>query len=574
MEMGLYFHEPKGSPKKMWALASGLEKKEWSPSDSVEAFPPKSVQDILVFIENGSFEHVSILDWITLFDFKDQWDSIHSDLDVAATSALIFKAIPQNAALTHLALFRALLTIDGSGRVFPEVLLEHLHFLKDYLDDASLELLNIALLARSGKFELIAKKAADSGLTVDSFYAKYHLPKCTNLKKKTVEALPHLVSSIHVTEYDNWLVAALCELQRADSIPLVEALLVLPVNSLSRCNGLVSWLDEYCHPRIEETIWFELTNSARSVLRKLIHVSEFYRFKQLVGLLRRDAVATGIGLDDKAKNQIRQRALFWEHYDSRMLSLRVLVSSTTKLALLESMAESSWLEILEDKDGSEVVIMEFDQHIVVEFLRGGTSEIRIFKKSMRNVNLLLKSKELSIKSIREAFYDDVHDHVFMWQWSCEAWLRNSFKIIPNDKVVTFKGLPPQANHYSIKSGLSKPDDDLIARRAEELGPWFDSFFEREKLLGKLGKSHGASARKYLLNGKRYGELGYFSKMADSFEKAANLGSSEAMYQLASYLLSGKPMSKEKRLEGELWLEKAAKAGHPKAVKSLSNAKLS
>ncbi|WP_420554266.1 EH signature domain-containing protein [Neptuniibacter marinus] len=573
MDLALRFHEHKSIPDRMIRLARGLEQKEWSPGNSVDAFPPKSVEEVLDLLRSDQAGDIAILDWITLFDAKNTWDSTHSDIQIADTTVLIYKAIQNDQALTHLTLFRALLTIDGSGSLLPKVLLEYLHLLSEHLEGSSLKLLDIALFARAGKFEAIAGIAADLDLTVDRFYASYHLPKCTNLKRKTVEALSPLVKSIDISRYDTWLVKVFSELQRADAVGLLNALLETDEKHLKSSTELISWFEKHCHPRIENSFWFELKNNARAVLRKLIRVSEFYLFKQLVRLLRDDDLAEEIGLDDKDKNQIRKRAIFWEHYDSRMLSLRVLVSGATKVKLPQFMANSSWLESLEDEVGSEIVIMEFDQHIIVEFLRGGTSEVRLFNKSTRNANLLLMTKNLSIKSIRQAFHDDVHDHVFMWQWSCEAWLRKCFRILPNDEVVRFRGLPPNANDYSPKHGLPKPDGDLIARRAEELEPWFTSFFEREKSLGKLGKSlHDANAQKYLLKGKRYDDLGYLSKMAESFEISAKLGNSEAMYLLAAYLLSCKPLSMEKRVKGEFWLEKAAKAGHPKAVKLLPNSK--
>lgn len=573
MDLGLRFDEHESTPNKMIELAKGIEAKEWTPEKSINAFPPKTVEEILRLLRDKQSDAITILDWITLFDSKDVWSSSRSKEEIAATTALIYKAIQADSALTHLTLFRALLTIDGTGNVLPEVLLDYLHRLKKYLEGISLQLLDIALFARDGQFVSIASKAAAIDLSIDQFYAKFHLPRCTNLKRKTVKALPSLIGTLDLPSYDKWLVKVIAELHRDDAVHVINEILKVDNENLKTAVELISWFEKYCHPRVEDSLWFEISNTSRGCLRKLIRVSEFYRFKQLVRLLRDENLSDELGLDEKDKNQIRKRAIFWEHYDARMLSLRVLVSRNTMSKLPQFMTNSAWLESLEDEVGSEIVIMEFDQHIIVEFLRGGTSEVRLFNKSTRNANLLLKTKLLSIQLIRQAFQDDVHDHVFMWQWSCEAWLRKAFKILPNDDVVAFKGLPPKVNAYSLKHGLPMPDDELIARRAEELEPWFASFFEREKSLGKLGKNlHDADAQKHLLKGLRYDALGYLSKMAESFEISAKLGNSEAMYQLSSYLLSCKPLSMEKRIKGEFWLEKAAKADHPKAVKLLPKSK--
>ncbi len=89
---------------------------------------------------------------------------------------------------------------------------------------------------------------------------------------------------------------------------------------------------------------------------------------------------------------------------------------------------------------------------MVEFLRGASSETRIFNNNEWNARRLFEADGLSLDDIRAMSQLDVHDHVIFWQYFCEKLLRTKFKVYPNTNIPYFKGLPPAVNSYSEARG--------------------------------------------------------------------------------------------------------------------------
>src|SRR5690554_6885783 len=94
LSMGIDFKIPAvKNPRKIEALAKGMEAHDWNVLDSINAFPPKSIDEILLLLEEGHTDSITIMDWIYLFDNKEEWDRSHAYADVARSSVKIFNAI-------------------------------------------------------------------------------------------------------------------------------------------------------------------------------------------------------------------------------------------------------------------------------------------------------------------------------------------------------------------------------------------------------------------------------------------------------------------------------------------------
>ncbi|ANG63067.1 hypothetical protein A8C75_11680 [Marinobacterium aestuarii] len=562
LSLGIEFKAPAvKQPRKMLRLAKDVVLQPWTAVDNMTAFPPKTVDEIIRLLESGLKSEISILDWIHLFDSKQVWDACHNEADVARSSARIYDAIAENTSLTHLALFRAALTVDGSGQYFPALLLQHIHLLSDSLTGWRKELLDIVLLSRSVDFIKIALLVAEADVSVHEFFTRYRLPKCTRLKQMTVNQIPHVCETIDLASHAGWCLYMVRESERPVGIQILEVLLNKREQEIKGNAYFLKWLDESCHPRNDDGYWFDLSGASHAAIRRLIPLSDFQYFKMLVSFLCRHDVASALGIDEHSQKQIKSRSLFWQHYEGQIVSLRVLVPGNTYANIMKFNKSASWLEKRSEEQGSEAIVIEFESVIVLEVLRGEASEIRVFEKNSRNINLLLKDKLPSLLTIRKSHQDAVHDHAICWQWACEAWLRKSYKIEPDDNIKRFKGLPPHASPYERNKGLPTPEKIILERRSQEVEQWAKSFFARERELGKYSvDGDEAKAHELLLLGRQLERMGDYKKMAASLESAAKLGNRSAMTMLAKYFLTKARSSPELRMRGEVWLKKAAKLG--------------
>jgi hypothetical protein len=86
---------------------------------------------------------------------------------------------------------------------------------------------------------------------------------------------------------------------------------------------------------------------------------------------------------------------------------------------------------------------------------------------------LFQSPNLSISDIRRLyrFGGEIHDHVFLWQYYGEKWLRTQHNIYPNDGITRFQGLSSQYNQFSHTTGLPTPAVDNQRTREERLASW-------------------------------------------------------------------------------------------------------
>jgi len=559
LSMGIDFKIPAvKNPRKIEALAKGMEAHDWNVLESTNAFPPKSIDEILLLLEEGQTDSITIMDWIYLFDNKETWDSNHADKDVARTSVKIFNAISDNGPLTNLALFRAALTIDGVGDLFPSLLLDYIHLLEDNLSGWKKEILNIVIKARDGNYSDIAISVAKAELSVSEFFSKYRLPKCTRLKHVVAASIPYVCKTIDLASYAGWCMYMVKECEHGIGIEILNVLLVERLKDVKSNNYLINKFNGICHPRNENGYWYELSEPAQISLKKIISVSDFHYFKNLVELICRPEV---LSLDENSRRQIKRRSQFWGHYESRILSIRLLVSEETYKNIDGFIRNKKWLELLSDKEGSEVIVLELDSVIIIEVLRGEASEIRVFEKNSRNINILLKSIKPSLNDFRKAHQDAVHDHAVCWQWACESWLRKNYKIHPDEGTTRFKGLPPTACQYIQNKGLPTPEKTMLELRAEEVEQWAKSFFARERLLGKYtSDGNEAKAHELLLLGQQFNQMGDYTQMIEHWESASKLGNRTAMMNLAEYYLTKAKSRAELRMRGDVWLRKAAELG--------------
>lgn len=77
-----------------------------------------------------------------------------------------------------------------------------------------------------------------------------------------------------------------------------------------------------------------------------------------------------------------------------------------------------------------------------KFFRGPGSETRLFRRNAQIEQVLFGSHKLLFKRLR-CLGGEIHDHKFLWQFSCEEWLQSE-GIYPNP------GTPPSRHHTEEK----------------------------------------------------------------------------------------------------------------------------
>ena len=551
---GIYFNLPRRTtPIKMLALAGDVDKNEWGYSDDKVTFPLRSLEQILTLLEQDKGNEVSIIEWLSLFDNKDDWDNHQEANDVNKSSVYIMKAIVKDPNLTHLALFRAALSIENNSSHFPAILLDNLSLLMEYLPlDKNKKAVKVLVAAINRDYLAIAKMSLDDELSPSSLLNQVGLVRCTNIFRDVCLATVNLAREIKLPQHSKWLVTTLDELQASTKILFLNDFLNHTKN-IKVSSHTLTWLTLHCHPESNSSLWFQLNSAAKDNLRKIIKISDYCFVQQLIRLLLTSSVANELVFDETTQKQIKSRDIFWMHYQDSFMSIKLFVPISSFNAISEIVQPPEWLNIFDDQDAStEVAIFEFKSHIIVEFFRGKSSEIRVFVNNQRNANLLLKQKRLRLDTIRKLFDDGVHDHVFLWQWACEKWLRENFKITPDMRVTKFKGLPPWSSDYSRVNGLPTPNVDDLMLRQQHLETWNREFFDAESLI-KGSEPDYLKIRQLTVRASQERSLGNHGKMCEHLEAAAKFGDMTSVEILSKWLLQKPNGTKKERVAGEYWL---------------------
>ncbi|MEH2412737.1 EH signature domain-containing protein [Nostoc sp.] len=219
-----------------------------------------------------------------------------------------------------------------------------------------------------------------------------------------------------------WLLSCLDEMSESQQIKAVNHLLINVSNNIATNHSLlVDWLRN--NYRNGEK-WYKLSDPARQRLREWIGGINYGDFEKLVNL-----ILNRLDLQNFESNRLCSRRDFWANYSNRFERLRILLPTTSQIAIGYQIQGD--VDLLEDdgSDPTEVCIFDFGEWFVVEFFRGRGGETRLFPKNSRNQQILFGESTLSVKRIR-CLGGDKHDHEFLWQVFSRIWLANN-GILPN-----------------------------------------------------------------------------------------------------------------------------------------------
>ena len=476
----------------MVTLTQGILLTEWSFDEPSGSFPPKQGADVIRAVLDGREDEVSILEWSNLFTQSD-WPEVgeRSQDDVCY---ILFRAIVKRKPVTNLLLFRAALFLNGGGS-FSEVLLTKVHMLSGVVSNAHNLTVTLVVNARDSNFSNLATEAISRGVTPFQLFKSAGLSACRELIRNTIRSVTRLASSPVLLEYSSWFSGILKHLSKPDQVVLVEAIATHGCQSLASKIQLIKSLKLLCDPANEGSLWYELSAETLKILTPLLKVSQFFKIRDIARKLENPDALNLPGMSEATQKNLRNRILFWSNYQTRLLSVRVLLPDTTAEFLSRNKALSLWYERMSSGDQTEVLVLEFDEVLITEFLRGPSTDFRIFRKSNRNANLLQQGNIDSPDDIRRMYQDDEHDHLLAWQWSAEKLLRTEYSIWVDEDVFWFRGLSEQDGSYTSKCGLPEPHPTILSDRNEDLESWWQRFIENEKKLGKYGENSVDSGSK-------------------------------------------------------------------------------
>jgi hypothetical protein len=526
----------------------------------IPTFPPLRLSQILKFIENGSADAVSVLEWLSVF--HDRLEIDDSD-ECQRACALLWRAISGDERVSRIALYGAALYIQGKQAKFPQQLIDTLHIAQPLLKGMHLKRICWLIALRDKNFDVCIRMSNQISVSPFEYHTHLSLPSNQQHRNEYVCRILSFIVGGNIQLQMPWLTSCLEQMTRSEKVTMCDQLLA---DFQSIITTMTSWLESHCLPDSNDTIWFELEAHSRKTLKKHFKMSSYYALQSLIDKICEQDTANSLGLSERDIKQLKSRSLFWSNYSEHFNQTRLLIPYKTS-------ALTSWdksLEVIKLPDtleeNSEVCIFDIGDRILVEVLRGDASELRIFESTSRNKERLLHDNDLTLKGIRQMSCSCIHDHVALWQHFCEQVLRTQHKVYPNRGLLRFKGISKKGATYSDKTGLPAPEDSMFKERLKQLDSWNNAFWGREaKIKGSDSRAALSIAWQELEQAKLAKLKGMREEYINLLKIAANKGNAEAMYLYGAYLLTLPGNVQANKAEGEAMIIDAAREFYTPAV---------
>lgn len=568
-DLGIVFKSSIQSPEKMLKISSGLERLDWNGKPVDYYFPLKSPKEIINKIINDDFTDISIIEWVCLFSEKDL---IYPEgLKENQIIFRIFKAIVRDPIVANLLLFRAAMAIEGYPNSLPNSMQTRLHYLKGTLGKLHTSILDIVLAAQADNFEEVSLSIIHKSIQPNNLFQHLGLSNCVNIRSNVHQCIHRTPTLEMLDKYEEWYCQYLHENNKNNKINLINEI-ALNKEVIKKYKKLINRISNICDPSVNNSLWSDLSDESRMVLSKVFRLSDYYKVRDIIKLLEKEEVSHALDISDIEISHLRRRTFFWKNYQEKILSIRVLLPFKTYSLLGKVGKLAGWYDVMKNELHSEVLIIEFNDILIVDVLRGLGTEWRIFNKLSRNINLLQHQEITEIDQIRKMYQDDEHDHELAWQWAAEKELREKYRLKVDEGVTWFAGLNEEYGAYNSKTGLPTPSKEILEERNMKIESWWHSFFKSEEKLGKYGSSAKTDINcKRLLEARQQGRLGKKQLMRKHLEDAASEGDITAIVILVNDFLLGAKRTQHEREQGEHWykkLQSLAKQGNGTAIEFL------
>ncbi|MBI1242044.1 MAG: hypothetical protein GC195_11050 [Nostoc sp. RI_552] len=439
----------------------------------------RSLDDIIQTLQEGNSDQIKRIEWVYCLYNKAEWDQEHPESS-QETSELIWTVAMNNLWLKQSLLWLLVLHYSQSSSIISDSLVKTFVSFVKQGGKNDIQIVIIETI-RQNNYQQLALVAKENNLTPKELLKNANFPSSI---PGVSQALNYVVTIFVNDNQPQWLLRCFQQMSREQQHQQVNKLLTTVNAETGSCFlSIVEWLRQNYGPRTINSQWRELSSQAQSALRQWIGAATWGDFDKLLTALirhlesRLQLLSPGSREYQEVKyqkNQLDRRKGFWSNYSDRFERLRILVPKSTSWISDELTRD---IDILVD-DGSnetEVCIFDFGDWFIVEFFRGNGSEILLFNRdrSTRFEEKLFQSQNLSISDIRRLrrLGGEIHDHVYLWQYYAEQWLRGQHGIYPNDGIISFQGLDHPFNIYSRITGLPVPSVDKQSDRERALVHW-------------------------------------------------------------------------------------------------------
>ena len=450
----------------------------WKPlgldQDGPPPFPLRSIDELLELLDSGKGQQIRLLEWVMWLRGKQAWDQDHPDRAQSTACALWREALG-NARLERLLNWRLALRAGGLDKArLTDSLWDTFNEYAEQRSDVPVVRLLKGMIG--SEWSTIAAMAMQQRVRVQSLFTRLRLPSLLSVIDEINAALvPVFLQSPRTKTAAHWLLSCIQGLDTDAQVDAVEQL-VRGVDAAEAADwsALHTWVLSRFGPHAENSLWSRLSAEAQQTLQTWLSAARYRDFERIVRLLTRHPPDDALSEEDqKDRKRLKNRSKFWANYRSRFEGLTILLPEATLDALgkqLSHLQSSDVVPLAHDgSEESELCIFEFTEGYIVEVFRGGCGESRFIPKD-EFPHELLKKRTLGLKDLRRIGASETHDHVFLWQYSCERWLRDK-GIRPDDGIRQFAGLPRAAGQYDSAKGLPRPDDRELADRHQQLQSW-------------------------------------------------------------------------------------------------------
>jgi len=453
------FKEPNYQPNRLISLAK--QQKNSNISLDIEILKQK--------INNHQINIITPVEFIWLIGNDQPWQNINSE-EALELATEIWNISLEIEWLHHSLIRRLIWVYDGQKNIIASCFI---HSFKSWskLSHVKKNLLIkiVAVFYDHNPQRLLAKITCSENLTRRELFDKFNLilSNVSIFQNYIIEIAPYFSRLNPITDHNiDWLLRCFDEMEESIQITSVDYLLChLSIEIAGKFPKLVNWLKQHYKNSPKQQ---NLSSQAKEKLRDLIGVINYNDFRDLVNL-----IITKIEME-KDRSQLQSRQGFWANYSNNFERLKILLPNESYQLLSSSLREDQDFQRLEfdGSDPTEICIFDLgEKGFIVEFFRGRGSETRFFPKNDNIEQVLFNSQSLSIKQIR-ALGGEAHDHVMLWQWACERWLREKHRILPNKGTQYFIGLKKEYGKYDFNYGMSEPsEEDKNERQKQLLQNW-------------------------------------------------------------------------------------------------------
>jgi hypothetical protein len=441
--------------------------------------PPRQPAEIVALLKKGAANKISLLEWINLFQSHEYFSALYR-AETIQVFALIWAELGCNEKLRRIALWRICQDFNGQPSMMPgELLKDCLTPLKHIQADKPRQTLMATIAVVENNAEKVADYSLSLAKTPSSLFAYLRLPSRLSILNDAKESLEEVLGSKGIEDYSAHYITIIECYSELDRDQAVQRMLnFFSKETLTNSGQLLRFLKHNYAPSVKETRWQYLDSNAQSSLREIIGSAWFGDFKKFIFQLTSPKLAEALNFNDYDIRQLRSRVTFWSNYQTRFHSFKVFLPLRTAQIIQNTGLTLPENGIVEDFTNSrketELCILEFEDHIVVEYLRGDSSALQVFSKANQQLTSKLLANKLRIEELKKIHHIKDHDHLYYWQNSCEKMLRQEFNIYPDNNLKYFEIVASDGvtkgvgKRYDGRRGLPPLDAVQLKKREQAL----------------------------------------------------------------------------------------------------------